>query len=375
MGAFAYYTRLMTVSPTGRFSDCRNWTDFMFEEAGGLTLVVGDANGSRELSQRHMTLLGATEASYNAQFKFTRENRFSYVNYAEGGACGDTPFKKSYALGTFKDQVDTFETNCKGIPGSLIQRKPLGNILFIIWFGANDLYTADRPAAEMGGVANQVAVTQRGRLAGIAGNYGISATFIFVDLARPLTSVRYAMRLKTAKNNLRAALPLTSPLHPSEPPEKLTIQNAITLARLFPERAEAQLKALEKQQEEISNLATGVTHFNTALHSAVGRSGDHVVKIGSCITEDSVRALVRGRYNLKKGAAPKPAAHVSARDYDLLRRDPSFAANITTIDEVHPSDVMYRLIWHEIRNEIYNAGCTFGTLSGKTVPTTLSQLA
>jgi phospholipase/lecithinase/hemolysin len=374
MGGFAYYAGFMTVSPTGRFSDCRNWTDFMFEEAGGLTLVVSDANASRELSQRHMRLLDATQASFNPKFNFTRKTRFTYVNYAEGGACGDTPFKKSYALGTFKDQVDKFEANCRGIPALLRQQKPLGNILFIIWFGANDLYTADRPAAEMGCVANQIAVTQRGRLAHIAANYGISATFIFVDLARPLTSVRYAMRLKTAKNNLRAALTMGSPLS-SQPPEKLSIQNAVGLAKLFPQRADAELKALEKQMAEIRNLESGVTNFNAALHLAVGQNGDRIVKIGSCITEDSVRALVRGHHRLKKGASPKPAAHISARNYDLLTRDPNFAANITTIDEVHPSDVMYRLIWHEIRNEIYHANCTFGALSGVAVPATLSQLA
>jgi hypothetical protein len=45
-----------------------------------------------------------------------------------------------------------------------------------------------------------------------------------------------------------------------------------------------------------------------------------------------------------------------------LRQDPSFAAHITTIDKLF-SDEMYRLIWHEIRNQIYKADCTFGRLS------------
>jgi hypothetical protein len=106
MGAIAYYLKEMRVSPSGRFSDCRNWTDFMFEEASGLTMVVSDATGTRELSQRHMTLLGAYEASKVHASRVEEGKQFTYVNYAEGGACGDTPFSKAFALGTFKDQVD-----------------------------------------------------------------------------------------------------------------------------------------------------------------------------------------------------------------------------------------------------------------------------
>jgi hypothetical protein len=63
--------------------------------------------------------------------------------------------------------------------------------------------------------------------------------------------------------------------------------------------------------------------------------------------------------------APPPARYpyMSANKHDFLRRDPSFAAHVTTIDEAHPSDEMYRLIWHEIRNQIYKADCTFDRLS------------
>lgn len=364
MGAIAYYLREMRVNPSGRFSDCRNWTDFMFEEAGGLTMVVSDAAGTRELSQRHMTLLGAYQAGLDRGFDLDEEKRFTYVNYAEGGACGDTPFSKAFALGTFKDQVDTFEINCQGIPGHLRQNR-LGNILFIIWFGANDLYTAERPASQMGSVATQIAETQRARLAAIANIYGSSATFIFVDLARPLTSVRYQMRLEKAKNDLKTA-----------PSQSWTVAGGARggqLVRTFP-RAAA-LQVLEKQMEEIRNLEAGVLNFNAQLHKSAGQNGDRVVKMGERITEESIRALVSGNYKLKAGAAPNPASHISAGDYNLLRARDDYQAHISTIDEAHPSDEMYRLIWHEIRNQIYKANCTFGKLNNQIVKTTLKQLA
>jgi hypothetical protein len=366
MGSVAYYFGAMTVSPSGRFSDCRNWTDFMFEEASGLTMVVDDAAGTRELSQRHMTLVGAAESLLSPHF--TSENSFMYVNYAEGGACGDTPFTKAFALGTFKDQVDTFEANCKGIPGFLKQNYPLGNILFIIWFGANDLYTADRPAEEMGVVANQIANTQRNRLAAIADIYGISATFIFVDLARPLTSVRYAVLLEKAKYNLKTA-----------PEESWTVKGGVgvgggVLVRTFP-RVAAQ-RALERQMKEIKNLETGVLNFNAKLRECTQQNGDHLVQIGKRITEESVRKLVSGNYRLKQGAAPQASPHVSAIQYDLLRQKKGFFAHMTTMDEAHPSDEMYRLIWHEIRDVIWKARCTFGKLALQAPKNTLlRQLA
>jgi hypothetical protein len=51
------------------------------------------------------------------------------------------------------------------------------------------------------------------------------------------------------------------------------------------------------------------------------------------------------------------------------------AEHITTIDEVHPTDQMYRLIWLEIYEQIKRAGCTFGKLSPVTADTPLAGLA
>ena len=362
MGTVAYYLKEMRVSPSGRFSDCRNWTDFMFEEATGFTMVVDDAQSTRKLSEGHMTLVGAAGATLFPDFDFNGESYFIYVNYAEGGACGDTPFSKAFALGTFKDQVDTFEANCQKIPSSLKDHR-LRNILFIIWFGANDLYTAERPATQMHCVATQIADTQRRRLKDLADIYGSSAKFIFVDLARPLTSVRYQMRVENAINRAETA-----------PEQSWTVRGG-QLVRTLPRLAAKQ--ALERQLQEIKNLETGVLSFNAELHNCAETNGDHVVKLGKRLTEDTVRALVRGNYKLKKGAAPKAATHISANAYELLRRDPDWAAHITTIDEAHPSDELYRLVWHEIRDVIFKADCPFGKLN---VPerrerTLLKQLA
>jgi len=191
------------------------------------------------------------------------------------------------------------------------------------------------------------------------------------------------MRLKKAQTALKVAVmshfpgPLSEGYAPIPSPGYSRfgkVAGYVSLAREHDLAAE-QLKELTKQMKDIENLEVGVLTYNSCLAEATGRNGDTLVKIGSCLTEDTVRALVRGRYRLKKGAAPDKAEFISAHDYDLLGRSEGRAVNITTIDEVHPSDELYRLIWLEIRQGIIAAGCAFGNL-GNVVPTpVLSTLA
>jgi hypothetical protein len=260
--------------------------------------------------------------------------------------------------------------------------KPLGNVLFLIWFGANDLYTAGCDACQMGGVAEQVANVQRNALMEIGRGIATNVRFVFMDLARPLTSVRYKMRLKKAQTALKVAVKSHFPGPFSEGYEPIPspgysrfgkVAGYVSLAR-EQDLADKQLKELQKQMQDIEKLEAGVLAYNSCLAQATGKNGDTLVKIGRCLTEDTVRALVRGRYRLKKGAAPEKAKFISAHDYDLLGAD-GRVANITTIDEVHPSDALYRLIWLEIHQGIIATGCVFGNL-GNLVPTpVLSTLA
>ena len=60
-GSFARKVGAMTVSPAGRFSDCRNWTDFMYEEATGATLVMGTSAATVSASRMHLRLGAASD--------------------------------------------------------------------------------------------------------------------------------------------------------------------------------------------------------------------------------------------------------------------------------------------------------------------------
>src|SRR4051812_17025179 len=305
-GRMARATNQMYVSPSGRFSDCRNWTDFMFEAATGLTMIAGSAEKTIALSARHTSLtkdsLVLAPAASDGWF-------FQYANYAEGGACGDKPASKAAFLGTFKDQVDAFENDCKA------SRVPLGNTLFIIWFGANDLYTAERKAIDMSQVASQVASTQRTRLdlivktqnqTTMGGNY--ACKFIFVDLCRPLTSVRYTMRLKKAEDKVKSLLGAKYVAAPR--PKRGVSEANDTLAQAIKHGFTPgtswgfanEVKLLQAQVDATKELEQGVLLFNATLATIAHKNGDRVAEVGSCVSEDTIRSLVQGNYRLKAGA-------------------------------------------------------------------------
>jgi hypothetical protein len=112
----------------------------MFEEASRLTVGRERRNRNEEgFSRKHMTLVGAAEASLDPAFKFKADNYFMYVNYAEGGACGDTPFRKHSHWALLKTKSTRSKRIVRGSPATS-EKTGSGDILFIIWFGAQPLH-------------------------------------------------------------------------------------------------------------------------------------------------------------------------------------------------------------------------------------------
>jgi phospholipase/lecithinase/hemolysin len=372
-GALAKWTHAMYVSPTGRYSDCRNWTDFMVEAAGGKSMVALTPEETITKSVGFTSLKKGNVLSSDS----SSSQPFLYANYAEGGACGDAPPGTwSAVLGKFETQVDEFEKDCKALP-----QRGLGNTLFIIWFGLNDIYTANRKAEEMPAVAQVVADKQRTRLAQIVENHnrsihGVGGTckFIFVDLCRPLASVRYTKRLQIVETNLKTLLGhhlYHDKLRPLLPPSG-TFDRAfhtLKVGMMAPmyytldidkKTLQEAVVALHDQIVEIENLESGVTMFNATLKQLADQHGDRVVEVGKCFSEQTILKLVSShKYRLKAGAmATEVEKYISALTYDLS----GSVQHIFTVDEVHPTDQMYKLIWLEVYEQIKRSNCTFGSL-------------
>ncbi|CAA0147244.1 hypothetical protein TMP227_10014 [Tenacibaculum maritimum] len=119
------------VNEIKRFSDNKNWSDFIWEWSGGSSLVDGlSPEEANKLTSNHLSLKKSRIGSKN--------NKLSYCNYATGGAVADTPkgLIHKFALTTFEEQVSDYKKDLEKTEND----KPNNN-LFIVWFGLNDIVT------------------------------------------------------------------------------------------------------------------------------------------------------------------------------------------------------------------------------------------
>jgi phospholipase/lecithinase/hemolysin len=172
MGRIARLIGAMRTNAVGRFSDSKNWTDFIWEWAGGATLLDTDAATSRQLTEKHRTL------NQFSRYGTPPSCGFSYANYSEGGAMGASD-RFGVGLGTFKDQQQAFL-------GHLNMHRTAGNSLFLIWFGLNDLVTNGRDKEKMKAVAVEMCTLCEAILKRDPNSY-----FIFGNIPNPQGAVRY----------------------------------------------------------------------------------------------------------------------------------------------------------------------------------------
>lgn len=333
----------MTTNPTGRFSDCRNWCDHMFEAATGHTLMAGDVGTALAASRRHQSFGAAAATPGQASFR--------YANYAEGGACGAAPYKAllRIALGTMKAQVKSFKHDWvthKAGPGE--------RTLFIVWFGANDLYTAGSPANLMAAVAHEVAVQQRNELAALVGPQ--NARFVFVDMGMPLSATRYQKLFDQARVDRDAALAKLTSAQAASAADKA--RKDLAKAR---SAADKELKAEYEVRRVLNNFESGVLLYNHSLREAAGRHGDAFVEMSPVLSRESVSSLLEG-LRLIPGSQAKGTSdrHVGAADYEAT----DGLVHVTSSDDAHPTDRIYKTMWDRIAATLHERQYGFGRLPG-----------
>lgn len=321
----------LTVNPTGRFSDCRNWTDHMYEAATGDSLVKGDAKSSISASKIHQTFNAGCRWGATGNDKW-----FRYANYAVGGATGGIPYSraKRIALTTMKEEVQAFRSDhakvqCSGEP-----------FLFFVWFGANDLYTAGCPANLMGDVAEKIARKRRSEIAAIVG--ALNAKFIFVNLGLPLSAARYQLVFdrRQAKNKA----------HVTKQILKGVDEKKLKLTKKFAET-----------RKEINNFESGALLFNSTLKDLCGLNGDIYVDMASAVSREAVSGMLNA-LGLITGVQEKGTSDTFV---DPIAYD-SFQApmQISTSDEAHPTDRVYKLMWDTLKAKLWENQYTFGKLPG-----------
>lgn len=329
MGMVAKTFRQMTVNPSGRFSDCRNWADHMYTSATGETLVHGDVKLTKAQSRKH------TSFGPDSKWEGRNGNGFYYANYAEGGACGGIPttfIMRNLALGQFKDQVKAFAKDIKK-PGLVVP-----NYLFIIWFGANDLYTAGAPASAMGGVAKKIAEKRRAEIKTLVGSS--NARFVFVNLGAPLSATRYQL----IEDKRRKKFDVSTSKIVSGAGKR------------------ADLKEVDKfhaARKMINDFDSGVSLFNSQLRTSVEQNGDVYIDIAACITREAIDDLL-SEMRLLPGRQAKGSSerHYSSVEYDSI----DGLYHVSTSDKAHPTDRIYKYMWDQIAAKLAQSDITFGQL-------------
>ena len=181
LGAFAALLGKMRTNQVNRFSDNRNWTDFIWEWAGGQPLIITNKATSDAAALPHLTW------SQNSSAGSAQGNPVYYANYAEGGAMGGSD-RYGVGLGTFREQFERYKKDLKKYGPAP------GAGLYLIWFGLNDLVTNNRSPVDMKPVADQMSQICQEIIA-----LDPNAAFLFGNLPDPNSAVRYIGQEAAAK--------------------------------------------------------------------------------------------------------------------------------------------------------------------------------
>ncbi|MFC9998238.1 SGNH/GDSL hydrolase family protein [Nocardia sp. NPDC127526] len=208
-GMLARATRKMRTNEVGRYSDGKNWTDFLVEWMGAESLIrhtkteTDDATAPHRSLTNDSLLLGTGTGGLGP---------VRYANFAEGGAIAASDWSpKAGALGYLKDQVSAYISARKKLGAAFT-----GNTLHIVWIGLNDIVTAERPdginmsvRAAVAGGAYKVPASKKdktgtgipplaeeindeiNRIADAFPATRAQEHFLLVDLPSPDVSVRY----------------------------------------------------------------------------------------------------------------------------------------------------------------------------------------
>ncbi|WP_280432491.1 SGNH/GDSL hydrolase family protein [Nocardia brasiliensis] len=339
-GLFARALKAMRTNEIGRFSDGKNWTDFLVEWTGAGPLVRGgkDAAESATLPHRSLTtrsMLLKTDTNANPPL--------FYANYAEGGAIAASDWKpKAGALGYLKDEIEAYLAARRAMGANY-----RGHTLHIIWIGLNDIVTAERGA---GLVMGEREVYRVGYFESNKDGTGI--TPIIEEIKGLVDSIANASGNRDQEHFLLIDLP--SP----------TIS-----IRFLDQIADGKRKQVDKFEantvrfnDQLDYLAT---HWpSTAEDPGPGAKKDNITLVRMNAWMKFV-AEHQDAFDLKGFAQEHgvPVHYLGQRD----PVEPVFRRFLTTSDLAHPTEAVYQLIARKIAEDLLTK-YTLGKLTAQTWP-------
>ncbi len=337
-GMFARAAGAMRTNEIGRYSDGKNWTDYLIEWTGADPLVQGDAKTTEDATKHHRSLttnslLLGTQAGENPPLH--------YANYAEGGAIAASDWKpKAGALGYLKTEVANYIDARRALGDGFG-----GHTMHIVWIGLNDIVTAERAEGiDMSSAPTGVYTVGRFEtdtrgtgitpiveeiksvIDSIGNNFPASRDrdhFLLIDLPSPTISVRFKDQIADGK---------------------------LTLVNKF-EQNTARFNDV---------LAYVTTHWPAPASGAPSAKPDNIALVRMCAWMTHVADNAKA-FELTPLAQPRGVAvpYLGQRD----TAEPAIRRCLTTSDLAHPTAAVYALIARKIADDLLRRGYTLGALN------------
>ncbi|WP_433733073.1 hypothetical protein ACQP0C_12450 [Nocardia sp. CA-129566] len=355
-GMFARAIEAMRTNDIGRYSDGRNWTDFLVEWTGADSLLQDNVKTTYDATEPHRSL---TRHSLLLRTDTTATTPLRYANYAEGGAIAASDWKpKAGALGYLKTEVGKY-IDARRALGDLYT----GDTLHIVWIGLNDIVTAERAegtnmSGAPGGVY-EVHISAKEKLqqkAGIDPDAGTGITPIVAEIKEQ------ADRIVNAFPNSRD----------HEHFLLINLPSPTISVRFKDQIADGKRKLVDRFERntlrfnEVLEFVT--THWPMTEHDLSLGPGAKPANVGLVGMYEWMRYVADNAtaFELTE-LAQLPGVPVLYRgETDTIR--PAIRRCLTTSDLAHPTEAVYELIARKIADDLL-AKYTLGHLNAQSWPT------
>ena len=358
--------RMLAVSATGRFSDSKNWTDYMFEAATGQSLIAPTREATQLASGEYHRLS-------SRWIKPPGGSRFRYANYAVGGATGGNQddFTKKVGLTSFGDQVCEFVEDFQSLPEFSGSHRPAlnaGRFLFIVMFGANDIYTDEKKTNVSHQIAGEI-VKRCEVLSTCVGQRGATAHFVVAGVANPEQSVFYSSQLADKRMRAEAFR------HLFQLSDARYVRNNSLQNRLSRAEAEYHASSAEKKEREFlekcSKLRQQAVCLNNCLLKACHTKDWHFFSMREALLllEDDSPFLNIDAQKAQSVQHFELTSHKKGNIHFADPNDPRLKLPtgqhaLFTADQKHPTSIGYEYLWTRMSALLQAEDLTFGRLAG-----------
>lgn len=339
--------RMLAVSATGRFSDSKNWTDYMFEATAGRDLIS---------PSREATILASGEY-HRLSSRWIQPpggSRFRYANYAVGGAVGwkASAITKKIGLTTFSDQVDEFEEDFAAVSRAGTQNQH--NFLFIVMFGANDIYTDEKDSNVSKSIGNGI-IKQCERLTKILKGHGPSPSFVVAGVGYPHQSIFFTSQLESLKSEERRELALLGRSSMQDPLARALVSAPRKDYESKVARMHGQVATLNTCLRQHCELTATNWHYFSMRESLLALHED-ADTLGIDVTRHQTVA------QFEKISHKKDNIHYHNPD-NVALKTPQGRSPLFTADQKHPTSHGYRYLWTRMHGLLSDKSLKFGLLA------------